>query len=50
MALDVISIVIGWPEFGDIRNRSIGQLVSVIENGSHHRISTKETNSEMALS
>jgi hypothetical protein len=31
MALDVISIVIGWPAFGDIRNRSIGQLVSVMK-------------------
>ena len=33
MALDVISFVIGWPAFGDIRNRSIGQLVSVMKMG-----------------
>jgi hypothetical protein len=31
MALDVISIVIGWPVFGDIRSRGIGQLVSVMK-------------------
>ena len=29
MEPDVISIVIGWPVFGDIRSRSIGQLVFV---------------------
>jgi hypothetical protein len=31
MALDVISFVIGWPAFGDIRNRSIGQPVFVMK-------------------
>ena len=31
MALDVISFVIGWPAFGDIRNRSIGELVSAMK-------------------
>jgi hypothetical protein len=30
MALDVITIVIRWPALGDIRNRSIGQLVSTL--------------------
>jgi hypothetical protein len=30
MGLDVISFVIRWPAFGDTRNRSIGQLVSVM--------------------
>ena len=33
MALDVISIVIGWPAFGDIRGRSIGKLVSATKMG-----------------
>jgi hypothetical protein len=31
MELDVISFVIGWRAFGDIRNRSFGQLVSVMK-------------------
>ena len=31
MALDVISFVIRWPAFGDIRNRRIGQLVSAVK-------------------
>jgi hypothetical protein len=32
MALDVISFVIGWPLFGDIRNRNSRQPVFVIKN------------------
>jgi hypothetical protein len=31
MELDVISFVIRWPAFGDIWNRSIGQLVSAMK-------------------
>jgi hypothetical protein len=33
MALDVTGIVIGWPAFGDIRGRSIGELVSATKMG-----------------
>jgi len=31
MALDVISFVIRWSAFGNTRNHSIGQLVSVVK-------------------
>jgi hypothetical protein len=47
MALDVISIVIGWLAFGDIRNRSIGKLFAW-RNGRERRITTKEANSKKA--
>ena len=36
MARDVISFVIGWPAFGDIRNRIIGQLVSAMKMADSH--------------
>ena len=47
--MDVISIVIRWQAFGNIRNRSIGPLVSCDQNGRQRRISTKETNDKKAL-
>ena len=47
MALDVISIAIGWPAFGDIRNRSIGQLVSAMKMAGSVG-STKETDRKKA--
>jgi hypothetical protein len=44
MALDVISIVIRWPAFGDTRNRSIGQLVAGMKlDGSVGSVRKKQT-------
>jgi hypothetical protein len=48
MALDVISIVIGWPEFGDIGGSQYWTACFRDENGRQRRISTKETNRKKA--
>jgi hypothetical protein len=45
----LLVLLLPWQAFGNTRNRSIGPLVSVDQNGRQRRISTKETNNKKAL-
>jgi len=48
MEPDVISFVIGWPAFGEIRNRSIGRLASAMKMAGNVESLRKKTDRKKA--